>query len=172
MTRPSSSFPYRIESLNAQHDRVAFSSGVEALDRYFRTQAGQDVRRRVASCFVLVEADGRSVAGYYTLSASSIVISDLPPEVAAKVPRYPVVPATLIGRLAVRSDLRGRRLGELLLLDGLSRCLRAEVASFALIVDAKDGRAEAFYSHYGFRRLVGGGRRLFLPMTEAAALLT
>jgi len=170
VTPQASPPPYRIEPLNAQHDRVAFSSGVEGLDRYFRTQAGQDIRRRVATCFVLVAEDGRTVGGFYTLSAASIVLRDLPAEVAAKLPRYPVVPATLMGRLAVRSDLRGRRLGELLLMDALARCLRADIASFALIVDAKDERAKAFYARYKFRPLVVGGRRLFLPLAEAAAL--
>lgn len=170
MTRPSASFPYRTESLGAHHDRVAFSSGVEALDRYFRTQAGQDVRRRLASCFVLVEEDGRRVAGYYTLSASSIMLSDLPAEIATKLPRYPGVPATLMGRLAVRSDLRGRRLGEVLLMDALARCLRADIASYALVVDAKDEQAAAFYARYEFRPLAGGTRRLFLSMSKAADL--
>lgn len=147
---------------------MGFSCGVEALDRYLRAQAGQDSRRRVATCFVLVGEDG-SVAGYYTLSATSISLVDLPTEIAKRLPRYPAIPATLMGRLAVDRRLRGHGLGELLLFDAFSRTLRSEIASFAFVVDAKDEPAQAFYEHYGFRRLPSAGRRLFLPLAEVAA---
>ena len=160
---------YRFEPLGKQHDRAVFSCGVEPLDRYFRVQAGQDSRNRVTSCFVLVSADG-SVAGYYTLSASGIGLTDLPPEFVKKLPRYPIVPATLMGRLAVHQRQRGQGLGELLLFDAFSRTLRSEIASYAFVVDAKDDAAQAFYERYRFVRLPGVGRRLFLPVAEIAAL--
>jgi GNAT superfamily N-acetyltransferase len=138
---------YRIEPLG-KHDRAGFFCGVEALDRYFRTQAGQDGRKRVAACFVLVDdaagPDGR-VAGYYTLSAASIALAELPPALAKRLPRYPVVPATLLGRLAVDRGYRGRGLGEALLFDAFIRSLRSEIASFAFVADAKDEAAQAFY---------------------------
>ncbi|HYX26811.1 MAG TPA: GNAT family N-acetyltransferase [Thermoanaerobaculia bacterium] len=118
--------PYRIDPLSAHHDRAAFASGVEPLDRYLRTQAGQDSRRRVASCFVLTRADEPAqVLGYYTLSALSIALTDLPSAVAKRLPRYPVVPATLMGRLATDSRHRGKRLGELLLFDACARVLKS-----------------------------------------------
>src|SRR6266542_2950755 len=107
---------YRFEPLGKQHDRAVFACGVEALDRYFRVQAGQDSRNRITSCFVLVSGDG-SVAGYYTLSATGVALADLPPELAKKLPRYPVVPATLMGRLTVDQRQRGQGLGEFLLFD-------------------------------------------------------
>lgn len=160
---------YRIELLSNKHGRAGFSSGVDTLDRYFRTQASQDTRRRVASCFVLVTAGG-SIAGYYTLSAMSIALIDLPLSLSRKLPRYPAVPATLMGRLAVDSRYRGRGLGELLLLDAFSRTLRSEIAAYAFVVDAKDDAARAFYERYGFMRLPSAGSRLFLPLAEIAAL--
>ena len=169
MPKSSASNDYRFEPLNPKHNRDAFSSGVEALDRYFRTQAGQDMRRRIASCFVLTAPSG-FVAGYYTLSASSIALADLPEALSKKLPRYPAVPATLMGRLAVDQKYRGRGLGELLLFDAFSRTLRSEVASYAFAVDAKDETAIAFYRRYRFIRLGSAGRRLFLPVAEIAAL--
>jgi predicted GNAT family N-acyltransferase len=163
--------PYRIDPLSAHHDRAAFASGVEPLDRYLRTQAGQDSRRRVASCFVLTRAaEPAQVLGYYTLSALSIALTDLPPSIARRLPRYPIVPATLMGRLATDSRYRGKRLGELLLLDACTRVLKSEIATFALVVDAKDAAAERFYTRYRFLKLSAGSRRMFLPITEVAAL--
>jgi predicted GNAT family N-acyltransferase len=161
---------YRIDPLSDHHDRAAFASGVEPLDRYLRTQAGQDSRRRVASCFILTRADEPAqVLGYYTLSSLSIALTDLPPSIAKRLPRYPVVPATLMGRLAIDSQHRGKRLGELLFFDACLRVLRSEIATFALVVDAKDAAAERFYTRYRFLKLSTGGRRMFLPMTEIAA---
>ena len=157
----------RFEPLGDRHDRAAFSCGVDALDRYFRMQA--EGRKRVASCFVLAAADG-SVAGYYTLSAASIALLDLPAALARKLPRYPSVPATLMGRLAVHQSRRGQGLGELLLFDAFSRTLRSDIASYAFVVDAKDDAAAAFYQRYGFLPLASAGRRLFLTLAEIAML--
>lgn len=164
---------YRIQPLSEQHNRAVFSCGVEELDRYFRMQVGQDVRRRIASCFVLVGPDG-TIAGYHTLSATSLLLTDLPLELAKKLPRYPAVSAILMGRLAVERQHRGHGLGELLLLDACARALRSEIASYALVVDAKDGAAQAFYERYGFVPLSSAGtnRRLLLPLAQIAALFT
>lgn len=159
----------KVEPLDDRHDRAGFTSGVEPLDRYFRAQAGQDTRRRVASCFVLVEANATPLA-YHTLAATSLALTDLPASTANRLPRYPLVPATLLGRLAVDHRHRGRRLGEHMLLDACARALRSEIATFAVVVDAKDGSAAAFYRAYDFLPLDAGGRRLFLPMTTIARL--
>jgi predicted GNAT family N-acyltransferase len=165
--------PYRIDPLSAQHDRAAFASGVEPLDRYLRTQAGQDSRRRVASCFVLTQAyEPAQVLGYYTLSALSIALTDLPVVITKRLPRYPIMPATLMGRLATDSRHRGKRLGELLLFDACARVLRSEIATLALVVDAKDAVAERFYARYRFLKLSDGNRRMFLPITEIADLFS
>ena len=140
--------PLRVEALGERHNRTNFNCGVETLDRYLRAQAGQDVRKRVAACFVLVADDDPAPRGYYTLAATTIGLTDLPPALARRLPRYPLVPATLMGRLAVASAHRGQRLGERLLLDAFSRALRSEIASFAFVVDAKDETAAAYYVRY------------------------
>lgn len=157
---------YRVEPLGRHHDRSAFSSGVEPLDRYLREQAGQDARKRVAVPFVLCEGKSNAVLGYYTLSALSVDVGAWPEGVVKKLPKYPLVPATLLGRLAVDARLRGSHAGEHLLMDALRRVLEAsrEVASVAVVVDAKDDSAVSFYKHYGFISFADQPRRLFLPM--------
>jgi GNAT superfamily N-acetyltransferase len=164
--------PLHIETLSDQHDRENFASGVEQLDRYLRRQAGQDARRRVTSCFVLVGEGDRVPIGYYTLAATSIALAELPEVLAKRLPRYPVVPATLMGRLAVDARHQGRGHGEFMLFDAFSRVLRNDIASYALAVDAKDDRAAQFYLRYRFRFLVEGGRRLFIPVAEIAKLFS
>lgn len=149
---------------------MAFSSGVEPLDRYFKTQARQDVRRRIASCFVLTDETVATPLGFYTLAAASVLLSELPDSIAKRLPRHPAVPAALLGRLAVDARHRGRGLGQHLLLDALARTLRSEIASFALLVDAKDETAAAFYAAHGFLPLAAGGRHMFLPVAEIATL--
>ena len=157
---------YRVEPLGQHHNRKAFSSGVEPLDRYLREQAGQDARRRAAAPFVLCEGQSNVVLGYYTLSALSIDVGAWPEDVARKLPHYPVVPATLLGRLAVDTSLRGKGMGEYLLMDALRRALVAsrQVAAVAVIVDAKDDNVVAFYRRYGFIPFADQANRLFLPM--------
>ena len=150
--------PYRIQLLGA-HDRSAFASGSEALDRYLQQQAKQDMRRRVASCFVAVDATGE-IAGFYTIAASSLVLELLSAEQAKRLPRYPTVPAVLIGRLAVAKTHQGKRLGAALVADAILRTTRAEVMAYAMIVDAKDDAAVGFYEHLGFARLRDDQRRL------------
>ena len=105
-----------VEALGVQHDRSGFESGVESLDRYFRTQAGQDARKRLAASFVLLLEDG-SLAGYYTLSSTAVKLPELPETLARKLPRYPLVPATLLGRLAIDRRYRGKGYGRFLLAD-------------------------------------------------------
>jgi ribosomal protein S18 acetylase RimI-like enzyme len=158
---------YQIEPLSGDHDRTQFVSGSEALDRYFREQASQDIKRRIATCFVAVGGDAQDVAGYYTLAASSLALSGLQPEISKKLPRYPVVPAVVLGRLALARHYQGKGLGGILLADALKRSARAELGVFAMVVDAKDAAAQRFYEHHGFARLPGEGRRLCLPITDA-----
>lgn len=157
---------YRFEPLGSQHDRAAFTCGVEALDHYFQRQSRQDVRRNLAAVFVLIDRSQNAVVGYYTLSASSIEPVDLPLEMTRKLPRYPAFPAVLIGRLAVDTRYRGGGFGRLLLMDVLHRSLRHrdQVAAMAVIVDAKDDTARQFYERFGFLRLETDDYRLFLPM--------
>jgi predicted N-acetyltransferase YhbS len=158
---------FRIEPLGEKHDRAGFTSGSDILDRYFRTQASQDVRRRIATCFVAVSRETDEIAGYYTLSAASVALDALSPQVVKKLPRYPVVPAALLGRLAVAISHQGIGLGGVLVADALKRTARAEMGVFAMIVDAKDESAQRFYERYGFTLLTGEARRLILPIDAA-----
>lgn len=161
MNRQRDAVQYRIEPLADKHSRVAFSCGVAALDRYLQRQAGQDVAKHVAAAFVITP-DGKTIAGFYTLSAHVLNLGDLPDNVAKKLPRYPNVPATLLGRLAVSTDFRGQGIGELLLLDAFKRVLAniQEVGSAVLVVDAKDERARQFYLRHDFIPLPSQPNRL------------
>ena len=161
-----------IVPLDDSHDRRSFHCGVEPLDRYFHVQAGQDQRKHVAVCFVLPDPARSRTAGYYTLSAFSVVGDALPDALQKKLPKYGQIPCTLLGRLAVDRDYRGLGVGTHLLIDALQRALlhSVEVASWAVVVDAKDDAAQQFYSRYGFIPLAKAPRRLFLPMATVAAL--
>ena len=139
----------RVVPLPAEHDRSTFASGCEPLDNYFRQRVTQDIRRRVAACFVAIASDER-VAGYYTLASASLALATLPPETARKLPRYPTIPAVRLGRLAVDNAFRGQGLGGAMLADALARAVRSEIAAFAMTVDAKDEAALTFYLHHGF----------------------
>lgn len=138
---------------------------MEALDSYLHKQAAQDLKKRTSVPFV-ISPDGKVVAGYYTLSQYAVELDVIPQEFSRTLPKYPMVPVTLLGRLAVSQHFRGSGLGERLLMDALYRSLRSsrEVASVAVIVDAKDVSATAFYKKYGFIELPGVKQRLFLPM--------
>ena len=156
--------------LGPTHDRAGFSCGVAALDRYIRELATQDIRRRVSNCFVAVAAAGK-LAGYYTLAAASLPLAELASEHSRRLPRYDAFPAGLVGRLAVDQTLRGQGLGSALLVDAITRVLRAEPAIFALIVDAKDAAALNFYRHHGFQTFAHRPMSLYLPLAEAARRL-
>ena len=122
----------------------------------------------MAACFVAL-ADGQRIAGYYTLASASLVLADLPAHIGKKLPRYPTVPAVRMGRLAVDKGFKGQGLGGAWLADALDRAARAEIAAYALMVDAKDEAAAAFYRHHGFIALPDSPMTLFLPLATALA---
>ena len=155
--------PFRLVPLDTPYDRTTFNSGSQPLDRYFREQVTQDVRRRVAACFVALADDDR-IAGYYTLASASLLLVDLPARTAKKLPRCPTVPTVLMGRLAIDQAFKGQGLGGALLADALDRAARSEIAVYALMVDAKDAAATDFYLHHGFIALPDSPRTLFLPL--------
>lgn len=155
--------PFLLARLDAAHDRTTFNSDSEPLNRYLHEQVTQDIRRRVAACFVAL-ADGQRIAGYYTLASASMLLADLPAGTGKKLPRYPSVPAVRMGRLAVDQAFKGKGLGAALLADALGRAARAEIAAYALLVDAKDEAAAAFYRHHGFIVFPSSPRTLFLPL--------
>ena len=147
------------------HDRASFSCGVSELDDYLRHQASQDAKRKIAAPFVLVD-ETRKILGYYTLSAYGIRLDELPPEIARKLPRYPLIPATLLGRLAVSREHQGQKLGTLLLMDALYRSWKnsSQVASVGVVAEAIDEAARRFYAHHEFIALAEHPRKLFLAM--------
>lgn len=155
--------PFRLVPLDAACDRTAFHSGSEPLDRYLREQVTQDIRRRVAACFVALTSDAR-IAGYYTLASASVMLADLPAGLGKKLPRYPTIPAVRMGRLAVDDAFKGQGLGGALLADALERTIRSEIAAYALLVDAKDASAAGFYLYHGFIALPNSSLTLFFPL--------
>ena len=160
--------PFLLAPLDQAHDRTRFNSGSQALDRYFREQVSQDVRRRVTACFVALDQE-RQIAGYYTLASASILLADLPASSGKKLPRYPTVPAIRMGRLAVDQGFKSQGLGGALLADALNRASHSEIAAYALMVDAKDALAAAFYRHHGFIVLPNSPLTLFLPLATVLA---
>jgi predicted GNAT family N-acyltransferase len=163
--------PIAIEPLG-NHDRASFTCGQPALDDWFRRRAGQDDRRNVARVFVAMD-DQRGVVGFCSLSSFTLAFEDLPDEIARKLPRFDAIPAALIGRLAREQKVRGEGVGELLLADAVRRILSASrtLAVFAIIVDAKDDNAVAFYENFGFRQFPARRNRVFLLASAAAAAL-
>ena len=166
---------FDISQLAAAHERTAFCSVSEPLNRYLRVQVSQDIRRRVATCFVALadqqqQHPQRCIAGYYTLSSASLLLADLPASIGKKLPRYPTVPTVRMGRLAVDQAFKGQGLGGALLADALTRAASAKIAAYALVVDAKNAAAIAFYQHHGFIALPDSPHTLFLPLATVVQL--
>ena len=161
---------FKFEPLAHNHDRAAFSCGKEPLDNYLKTQARKAIEKNLAAVFVYT--DGTKIAGYYTLSSFAVKLDEIPETLSKKLTKMPLVPATLIGRLARSLEFRGKGIGEILLIDALKKAYRnsKEVASWAVIVDAKDGEAVAFYKNFEFVEFFGVKARMFLPMTSVAEL--
>lgn len=162
------------EPLTSRHDRTSFSSRESALDEWFQKRATQDEKRDIARVFVAVDRDrGDAVVGFYSLSAFTIALDDLPATLAKKLPRYAAIPACLIGRLARAEVARGQGVGELLLMDAITRILDASesVAVFAIVVDAKNARTADFYRSFGFIEFPDNPGRLFLLASTARAAL-
>ncbi len=160
----------RTEPLSPHHERDTFACGEAALDRYLRTQAGQDDRRRVSRVFVAVEAGFSRVIGFHALSATAIDARSFPAEIARRLPKYPV-PVALLGRLAVDLAWQGRGLGDFLVADAVRRVASVgeHVAIHSIVVEAMSEKARAFYERFGFRPLTDDGRRLFLLLTPGTA---
>jgi ribosomal protein S18 acetylase RimI-like enzyme len=163
--------PFKVEVLRADHQRNEFECGDVDLDRYFKTQVTQDVRRHVAHCFVAVNSLGQ-VAGYYTLAAASLLLSDLPQSLAKKLPRYPTVPVAKMGRLAVSQSAQHVGLGSALLADALTRVFQADLAAYAMVVDAKHQEAALFYEKHGFKQFSSQPMSLWLPMNAVVSLVS
>ncbi len=162
---------YVCEPLGNQHDRTHFDCGVSVLNDYLAKYAKQDVKRKASAVFVLVDrSDPKRIIGFYTLCATSVALSELPEEVTKELPRYPEIPAILVGRLA--RDVNYPGVGELLLSDAIARCVRvaSEIAASLIVVDSKGDAATHFYEKFGFISLPKFADRMFLPMQTAEKL--
>jgi GNAT superfamily N-acetyltransferase len=149
-----------IALLNNKHNRDNFDCSKELLTQYLKTQASQDVKRKLSVCFVLCK-NKTDIQGYYTLSNSSIPISSFPEQIQKKFPKsYSAIPTTLLGRLAIDRKYQGQGLGKVLLIDALKKCyeLSEEIGSFAVVVDPLDDEAIAFYEKYNFIQLPDSGK--------------
>ncbi len=148
----------------ATHRRAQFCCESQPLTDYLRQRARQDMAAKTSVCFVLVPgSDPGRIAGYYTLSATSVALASLPAEISGRLPKYPNVPATLLGRLARDVEFKGKGIGPLLMRDALQRAWMHSTAigSVAVITDPKYARAAAFYRQFGFRFF--DEQRMFLP---------
>ena len=152
---------YRIEPLGRGHDRSRFNSGVEALDVYLRSSAGQDLKRDIASVFVVVETETGEVCGYYTLAAGSIPFLSVLFDERKSLPKYESLPAVRLGRLAIDKNYQGRRLGEFLLYDAFKYAVNQSIAWKFFIVDAKE-HAVNFYLKFGFKAFADDKTRLYI----------
>jgi GNAT superfamily N-acetyltransferase len=165
---------FKLEPLGKQHDRESFGCGVESLDAYLKTQASQDMRRKANAVFILTPEDApKKIAGYFTLCAYGLSPGAIPQEARKHIPRYPVVSATLLGRLAVSLEMQGGGIGSILLAKALGKAFEnaAVVGSSMVVVDALDERASRFYQAHGFIPLPES-MRLILPMRTIAGLMT
>jgi ribosomal protein S18 acetylase RimI-like enzyme len=157
-----------MEMLAAQ-DRSSFSCGNERIDKYFRDAVGQDIKRDYVKCFIAVEVETDRLAGFYTLSANGIPLTEIPDDLKMKMPRYPTVPVGLIGWLGRHVDFKGIGLGEALLFDAIKRTVNnTTIGLHAIIVDAIDDDALKFYAEYGFVSLAADQpTRMYLPVATA-----
>ena len=156
--------PFSIVSFSREHPKKGFCCGAEILDRYFAEHAGQDIKKKISKCFVAIDNEQLRVAGFYTLSAAQIPLTSLPELLAKKMPRYDAIPASKIGRLAIDKRYQGLGLGSVLIADALKKSSDASMGVYAVLVDAKDDNATAFYQHHGFIPCLGKPQTLFLPL--------
>lgn len=154
------------------HIRSDFCCGQDSLDNHIQKQASQDLKRRVSTVFVLINEPDVNVLAYYTLCSYTVEIKDLDEAWAKRLSRYPLLPAILLGRLAVDNRQKGKGFGELLLIDALKKSLdvSVQVASLAVIAEALDENALSFYLKYGFQQFKQAPLKLYLPMNSVEDL--
>lgn len=162
-----------ISPLSDKHQRQGFNCGIGSLDEYLQRYASQDKKRNVSRIFVATTAEHpETTLGYYSLSAGGIGAESLPAEYSRRLPRYPV-PVAILGRLAVSTACQNQGIGSLLLVDALRRVQQASqtLAVFAVVVDAINDQAHAYYRQFGFIPLPRQQQRLFLPLETIARLM-
>lgn len=166
MTDASSQTEYIITRLTRHHDKQFFSCGSIHLDNYLKVQAGQDAKKNVSVTYVLTQCNSAKVVGYYSIASVGIEVGELPHETIKKLPKYPILPGILLARLAVDKNYQGLKIGGFLLIDVLKRSLNLskQIGVTAIVVDAKDAKANSFYQHFGFIKFPHNRSKLFLPI--------
>lgn len=161
-----------IEKLSKSHSKESFECGIEELNRYLKLQAKQDMEKFISVAYVAYDYENSNIMGYYTLSSNSIDLGKLPEEMIKRLPKYPIVPTTLLGRLAISNSYKGRGLGEHLLMDAIHKTYTCGLGSFAMVVDAKNDNAKRFYEKYDFQSFHDNQFKLFLTMKKISKLFT
>lgn len=164
---------YFVTQFEKTHRKNTFNCRNEALNRYIQKQASQDIKRNLSAVYVLLDdSNTNMILGYYTLSASSILLDNMPQELSKKTGRYPLIPVTLLGRLALDIPVQCLGIGEMLLVDALKRMekISHQLGSMAVVVDAIDNKATAFYKRFGFTSFGDKLNQLFLSMTTIKKL--
>lgn len=164
-TDESKPLPYDIVPLAEGGKRAGFTCGDEAMDAYFRAQVGQDGDRRLNVCFVAIHVETKEIAGFYTVSPTSIALDLLPEQLARRLPKRPVG-CTLLGRLAVATAHQHQGVGGMLLFHAFELAKNSDLGGYALVVDAKHEKVSAFYKQFGFISCPTEPLRLFLSLSK------
>ncbi len=160
---------YTVGILSHEHKKDLFNCGVESLDRYIKNFASKDIRRNISVTYVATtENDSKKIVGYYTLSQSIIQLNEFNNELKKKLPKYPNIPATLLGRLAIDDEYQNKGIGRLLLYNALKRSyiISKQIASNAVIVDAIGDEAVSFYEYHGFLKTISNSYKLYRPINS------
>jgi predicted GNAT family N-acyltransferase len=158
--------------LDKTHNRNAFECEEQQLTDYIKKQVSQDIKKKLAVCFVAIDSDN-NVIGYYTLSSESLGREQIPDKYLKKVPQNYNAPVILLGRLARNITAKGTGLGEHLLLDALFRAFtlsEESIGAMAVIVDPMNQFAIKFYEKYGFEQLPDS-EKMFLPMSTIKQII-
>lgn len=160
-------FDINIEPLNKSHDRQRFDCGDESLNTFLQNFARQNDEKGLGRTYVAVQPEKTEILGYYTVSSGSLSFENVP----EKLPRYPI-PTAHLGRLAVDRTQKGKGLGSLLLIDGLTKIslVSNELGIFAVEVYALNNSAKSFYLKYGFTELNDDPYHLYIPMKTVGQL--
>ncbi len=161
-----------IQLLEKKHRRKKFTCEEDSLTEYIRKQVSQDIRKRLATCFVAIDNE-QNVIGYYTLTSESLGRESIPEKYLKQVPKNYNAPVILLGRLARDITTKGTGLGEHLLLDALFRSYNLSnesIGAMAVVVDPISEKAVEFYKKYGFEQLPDS-EKMFLPMNVIEQLI-
>lgn len=161
-----------IQLLEKTHNRKDFECEENSLTEYIRKQVRQDIRKRLATCFVAVD-NKQTVVGYYTLTSESLGRELIPDKYLNQVPKNYNAPVILLGRLARDIKTKGTGLGEHLLMDALFRSYKLSnesIGAMAVVVEPINEKAVEFYTKYGFEQLPDS-EKMFLPMRTIGQLL-